>query len=83
MTNKEIEDYIYKYHTQYERGFTREELLKIKGEFPAINDEKFNDALMVTTGMVIDGNFLTYHVDLVTALRCGLQNRDMYGHEFD
>ena len=83
MTNKEIEQYVSDYRTKYEEGFTGGEILELMSIFTEMNTGKFNESLMGNTGIVRGSEFITYRHDIATALKCGLQNRDMYGNEFD
>lgn len=80
----DIQSFVYEYKTKHKEGFTPTELENIKKEFPfEINEEKFNNAMMGNTCMMIDDVIITYHCDVVTALRCGSENRDMRWWEWD
>ena len=76
---------IYNYPTESEWGFTDKELKVLLSEFgDAVNMDKFNSALMGITCMKNDaGEIVIYHCDILTALRCGLENRDMQPFEMD
>jgi len=74
---------VYTYNTKYKDGFTHSEIEKLLEEYPGINVEKFYDQLKGITCIVIDGETVIYHCDIITALRCGIENRDMYSWEFD
>ncbi len=80
----DVNKFIYGIETQFEEGFTPEEvqevLDKVKDE---INMSKFNDAMMGNTCIVKDDKMITYKHDLITGLRCGLENRDMHWWEMD
>lgn len=84
MTIKEM---VYGYPTQYETGFILKEIHYLKAVckkiYPNFSDKKFEDALTGNTCMMKDGNIITYHCDLLTALKCGAENRDMTQTEFD
>ena len=80
---KSIEDVVNGFKTKHKRGFTKNEIRELLKDYPNINMDKFNSALMGCTGMLIDGEFITYHCDIITALRCGIENRDMYFWEWD
>lgn len=88
MITKKIEinlkDMIYNYPTKSEYGFNKKELELLLTWFPTINMKKFNDAMIGNTCMVdeVEG-IITYHIDVLTALRCGLENRDIKFSEFD
>jgi hypothetical protein len=80
---KNISDLVYGYKTKNKEGFTNKELDKLMKEFPALNEDKFNSAFFGNTCMKIDGEIIHYHCDVLTALRCGTENRDILPHEFD
>ena len=81
--NKKLEDLVYDYPTKYKEGFTGKEIEDIVSLFPELNHDKFNDALMGITCMVIDELTIIYHCDILIALRCGIENRDMTLEEWD
>lgn len=74
---------IYKYPTKSEYGFTDKEIKELLTLFPNINMEKFNDALMGNTCMIIDNEIITYHCDIDKAIRCGVENRNLTQAEWD
>lgn len=74
---------VYKYKTKYESGFIESEIEDLLSNFPDINMKKFNNALSYITCEMQDGNFVTYRFDIVTALLCGIENRDLTEKEFD
>lgn len=84
MTNKELEDLVYNYPTKHKWGFIESEQKDILSKFPNINMEKYKDAMMCNTCMLdeVDG-IIIYHRDILLALKCGVQNRDMKLHEWD
>ena len=79
----DLEEIVYKYPTKYKEGFIVKEYQELLKKFPNINMDKFNNALCGITCMVIDGQTISYHCDILTALRCGIEDRDMYLHEWD
>jgi hypothetical protein len=81
--NNELKDFVYNWPTRYKEGFMPDELQKIKEKFPQINEEKFNDAMFGNTCMMHEGKLCIYHCDVLTALRCGLENRKMKFEEWD
>jgi|AntAceMinimDraft_4_1070372.scaffolds.fasta_scaffold80150_2 hypothetical protein len=83
MQKFNVEKFINNYPTKYKEGFTDAEVNEMVKKFPIINIEKFNSTLTGITCMKINDDILTYHCDLITALKCGLENRDMFPHEWD
>jgi len=80
---KTIYQIVYTYPTKNKEGFTPLETAELLKLFPEMNMEKYNDAMMGNTGMIIDGEFITYPCDLFTAITCGVENRNMTSMEFD
>ena len=80
----DINNLVYGYDTQFKEGFTQKEideiLEKFKGE---INMEKYHEAMRGNTCVVIEGKVITYHCDLITGIRCGVENRSMTWLEWD
>jgi len=97
-----LKDKVYNYKTKYEMGFTHDEVHDLLQEYPNINMDKFNNAMMGNTcsavkEYVLNPNkfkrifkryiekliILNYHCDVLTALKCGIEGRDIYPSEFD
>lgn len=82
-----LQKVVSEYKTQYEYGFTKFEMEEVKSavkeHYPNFNEEKYNSCFYGNTCMFIDGNIITYHTDLITALLCGIENRNMKNYEFD
>jgi len=71
--------------TKYKEGFLPKEHMKLLSRFPTkyMNMDKYWNALHGITFMITDDGVLTYHCDIITALNCTIENRDMYLHEWD
>jgi hypothetical protein len=82
-TYKSIEKIVENYPTQHEYGFLWQEIEDLLTNFEGIDMRKFDDALRGNTCMVIDGKIITYHCDLVLAINCGIEKRDININEFD
>jgi hypothetical protein len=79
-----IEDIIYNYPTRYKEGFIQEEIDLLLSWFPTIKMDKFNEVMMGNTCKLSkDNEVINYHCDVLTALLCGLENRDIKPSEFD
>jgi len=74
---------IYNFKTKNKEGFVKDEIEKLLEKYSNINKEKFNDALCGITCIKIDDEFVIYHCDIEKALRCGIENRNLHGYEFD
>lgn len=78
-----IHKMVYEFKTKYEEGFIDSEIKKILKKFPNINMDKFDSALRGITCMMKGGKMVIYHCDIEKAIRCGVENRDLYYHEWD
>ena len=61
------------YPTKYEEGFTPSEIDELLKEYPNIDMKKFNEATSGVTGIMIDGEFITFHCDIELALKCSVK----------
>lgn len=81
--SKEIQDKIYSYKTKHKEGFLQTEVNTLLIDYPNINMDKFNDALMGNTCMLKDGKIVQYHCDIYKAIICGIENRGLTLNEWD
>jgi len=81
--NNCIETIVNTFPTRSKLGFTTKEQEKLLKLFPNINKEKYNDALMGITCTIIHEEPVIYHCDIITALKCGTQNRNIKHYEWD
>lgn len=79
----QLRDFVYNYKTKHKEGFTGSELEEVKSLFKNLAIDKFNNAMNGNTCMMIDGEIINYHCDVLTALSCGIENRDVKWYEFD
>ena len=86
-TQQELRDLVYNYKTYSEHGFIQEEIEELIKLFPNFNRDKFNNAMNGNTCMMTEWNgkprIANYHCDVITGIRCALENRTKYGYEFD
>lgn len=78
-----IKERVYKFKTKNKEGFVQSEIDTLLKEFPNINMDKFNNALMGNTCLMINNELVMYPWDIVTAIRCGVENRDPHSWEWD
>ena len=85
LCNPCLEKLVYGFRTKHKEGFTDRELKRLLSTIGKdnINMEKYNSALTGITCMVIDEEMVIYHCDVLTALRCGMENRDIKSYEWD
>jgi hypothetical protein len=74
---------VYGYPTKNKEGFIKSEIEDLLKNYPDIDIEKFDDAFMGITCMMIDNELVIYHCDILTALRCGIEKRKMRSWEMD
>ena len=80
----DLENKVYGYKTQYPEGFTNKEMKDLLKELPfEINREKFNEALNGVTCQMRGVEVIIYHCDILKAVICGVENRDLNGYEWD
>jgi len=72
-----IEKKVYDFKTKNKEGFVQSEIDTLLKDYPNINMDKFNSALMGSTCMMIDNEIVMYHCDIEKALRCGVENRNL------
>ena len=83
MEPKKLYKLVYEYPTKYKEGFLPDEIKEILKTFPNINMDKYNDAMGVHTVIIIENDIITFHNDILTAFKCGIENRDITIGEFD
>lgn len=83
INHQELEKLVYDYPTKYEKGFIAQETKELISNFPNINMDKFFDAMVGNTGLIEEGNFITYHCDIYHGILCGLENRSLTIDEWD
>ena len=87
MTNKEyseLKDLVNNYPTKHREGFITSEIKQIfKHYYPQFTLKQFGEKLGVHTGMLKDGDSITYHCDVLTALSCLIEARNISVGEWD
>jgi hypothetical protein len=63
------------YPTKYEEGFTPTEINELLKEYPNIDMKKFNEATSYLTGVMIDGEFITFHSDVEFAIKRSVKKK--------
>ena len=78
-----IQETVETFKTKNTEGFTNPELGELLKQFPGMNMDKYYSAMTGNTCMMIDGEMIFYHCDIITAIRCGVENRDIRLSEWD
>jgi hypothetical protein len=79
-----LEEIVYKYPTKHMIGFTELEQKEMLDLFENINMDKYNNAMMGNTCMMdAEDGIITYHCDVLTALKCAIENRNQTLLEWD
>ena len=74
---EDLKNKVYNFPTKHKEGFVQDEIDILLKDYPDINMNKFHNALMGITCMLINDEIVTYHCDIEKALRCGIDNRDL------
>lgn len=84
MNYKELSGLVYNYPTKHKEGFIATEEKDLLSKFPNINMEKYNNAMTGNTCMLNEEDgIIMYHCDILKALNCGIENRDLTIYEWD
>lgn len=79
---KGLHDYIFNYKTKNDKGFTKGEINDVLRKY-GIQQDDFSEKLGVVTCLMVDGEFIFYHSDVYTAIRCCIENRNPTLYEID
>jgi hypothetical protein len=82
---KALSQLVLNYKTKHKEGFVDDEQEELLKNFSDINMDRYYDVLNGVT-CIIDQKtqeFIIYHCDILTAILCGLEDRDMYTSEWD
>lgn len=82
MKYEQLKEKVYNYNTKYSAGFIKTEIEQLLEELN-INEKRFYKALGVNTCMLIDGNVITYHCDILKGVVCAIENREQNSLEWD
>lgn len=78
-----IHEKVYNFPTKYKEGFVQSEVELLLKDYPDIDIEKFNSALMRNSCKVKDNEVIQYHHDIEKALICGIEKRNLSFYEWD
>ena len=82
--HEEIHEKVYSFKTKSNYGFVQSEIDELLKDYPSVNMNRFDDAMMGNTCMLSDDNeIINYFCDVRTALICGLEDRAMKSWEWD
>lgn len=79
----EFKEKVDNFNTKYKAGFIKSEIEILLKDYPNINHNKFWNAMRDNTCAILDGNIIRYHGDVLLALLCGIEDRDMHDYELD
>ena len=81
---RKIEKIVRAFPTQNEEGFLDNEIDELLLKFPEINKGEIQKILGYHSCMIDkNGNFITYHQDIIKAIECCLNDRDIEFYEWD
>lgn len=79
----DIHRMIGEYDTKHKEGFIQPEIEDLLQIFPNINMDKYNDAMMGNTCIMMGKHIVNYHCDVYRAIICGIEGRDLNIFEWD
>lgn len=71
------------YKSKHEQGLLQSEIKELLKDYPNINMDKFNDAMMGHTCYMSDDGICYYPCDVAKAIECGVENRNLRTWEMD
>jgi len=84
MRTLEITDIVLKFKTKYKVGFIQTETTELLKNFPSIDMKYFNEALNHITAICSkDDGIIIYKHDILKAVICGMESRELTDIEFD
>lgn len=82
--DKCLSNIVYNWKTKSEYGFIQSEYIKLIERFPYFNKDRFFNALRGITCMMDENKqMIIYHCDIITAIKCATENRDIKQSEWD
>lgn len=79
-----VHDIIYNFPTKHEQGFTTFDIQCLLADyFPQYSSDDLSEKIGVVTCMKIDDEFIIYHEDIINALYCLFENRELNLTEWD
>lgn len=79
---EKLQKKVFDYNTKYKEGFIKSEIEQLLEELN-INERRFYKGLGVNTCMLIDGDVITYHTDILKGVVCAIENREQNSLEWD
>jgi hypothetical protein len=79
---KKIEKEVLQFKTKYTNGFIGSEITELLEKLN-INEKRFNKAMGVNTCIIIDGQIITYHTDIIKGIVCAIEDRGQNILEWD
>jgi hypothetical protein len=79
---QKLQKKVFDYNTKYKEGFIKSEIEQLLEELN-INERRFYKALGVNTCILVDGDVITYHTDILKGVVCAIDNREQNSLEWD
>lgn len=81
--SQKVREDVNNFKTKHKEGFTQKEIDSILKKYPGIHMDKFNEAMMGNTCMLIENETIIYHCDVEKAIICGVESRKLKLGEWD
>lgn len=78
----QLKDKVYNYPTKYKEGFTTKEQLDLLSELN-LNKDEYSEKLGIHTCQIINDEIITYHHDVLLAIKLTIEHRDVTVGEWD
>jgi hypothetical protein len=79
----ELENMVINHPTKHKEGFLVSEEKELLEKIGGVNMDKYFSVLRGNTCIMTEDGIVTYHCDILQALVCGLENRDLTYFEWD
>lgn len=83
ICRKDFNERLSNYPKTYDEGFTHEEMDDLISVYRGLDINRFKDSFDCNTGLLKEGKFIIFPVDIVTAFNCALEERTIRSYEFD
>lgn len=83
MSNREIHDKVVGFKSRFTKGLTRGEIEVLLKKFPSVSQRRFFNKMGVVTVQLIKGEVVYYRSDIISAITCCIEKRDINASEFD
>lgn len=81
--SREIHDKVIDFKSRFTKGLTRSEIEVLLKKFPSVSQRRFFNKMGIVTVQLIKGEIVYYRSDIISAITCCIEKRDLNTSEFD